>query len=90
MASDFAKLAPVKALTKDQPKVVAHFIERLVECHHFGGEDNYSKERAAQIQKASDTARCMQLDADELILLKKYKKNRSVKAAIEKAKKLAL
>jgi hypothetical protein len=65
-------------------------IERIAECNHWSDEDPYDKERAEQIRKAVTRARCGTLDADERTMGRKYKGNKKVLDAIEKAKKLEL
>ena len=42
----------VKEITNGQPEDVVAFIERMVECNHWGGEEPYDKERGEQIRKA--------------------------------------
>ena len=62
----------------------------MVECNHWGGEEPYDKERAEQIRKAVTRARCGTLDSDEQAMGRKYKGNKKVLDAIERARKLEL
>jgi hypothetical protein len=78
----------VKEITNGQPEDVVAFIERMVERNHWGGEEPYDKERAEQIRKAVEKARCDSLDSEEQALKRKYKGNKKVLDAIGKAKEL--
>ncbi len=87
-ANDFDDLPEVKALQKGMPKEIASFISRAAECHHWGGEDPYDKERAEFIGKAVETAGCSKLDGDAKHLRQKYQRDPKVLETIEKAKDL--
>jgi hypothetical protein len=89
-ANEFDELPEVREITNGQPRDVAAFIERVVECNHWGGEEPYDRERADQIRKAVENARCDGLDSDERALAQKYKGSKKVFEAIEKAKRLSM
>jgi hypothetical protein len=89
-ANEFGSLPEVKEITNGQPADVAAFIERVVECNHWGGEEPYDKERAEQIRKAVEKARCDTLDSDEQALEQTYKGTKKVLEAIAKAKRLVM
>ena len=89
-ANEFGDLPPVKEITNGQPEDVVAFIERIVECNHWSGEEPYDNERAEQIRKAVEKARCDSLDSDEQALERTYKGNKKVFEAIERAKKLVI
>jgi hypothetical protein len=89
-ANEFGNLPQVKEITNGQPEDVAVFIERMVECNHWGGEEPYDNERAEQIRTAVEKARCGSLDSEEQALERKYKGNRKVLDAIGKAKELVI
>jgi hypothetical protein len=87
-ANEFGNMPQVKEITNGQSEDVVAFIERMVECNHWRGEEPYDKERAAQIRKAVEKARCDSLDSEEQALERKYKGNKKVLDAIGKAKEL--
>ena len=87
-ANEFGNMPQVKEITNGQPEDVVAFIERMVECNHWGDEEPYDKERAKQIRKAVEKARCDSLDSEEQALEWKYKGNKKVLDAIGKAKEL--
>jgi hypothetical protein len=87
-ANEFGNMPQVKEITNGQPEDVVAFIERMVERNHWGGEEPYDKERAEQVRKAVDKARCDSLDSEEQALKRKYKGNKKVLDAIGKAKEL--
>jgi hypothetical protein len=89
-ANELGDLPQVKEITNGQPEDVARLIERIVECNHWGGEEPYDKERAEQIRKAVEKARCGSLDSDEQALERTYKGNKKVFEAIGKAKELVM
>ena len=64
-ANEFGKPPEVRQITDGQPEDVPAFIERTVECNHWGGEEPYDKERAAQIRTAVERAQCDHLTSDE-------------------------
>jgi len=88
--SDVAKLPEVRELTTGRPGDVVSFIERAVECTHWSGEDPYDAERAAFIKKAEARARCQDLDRDEQELRVRYRNDRGVLDAIDRAKTLSM
>jgi hypothetical protein len=87
-ANEFGNMPQVKEITNGQPEDVVAFIERMVECNHWGGEEPYDKERTEHIRKAVEKARCDSLDSEEQALKRKYKGNKKVLDAIGKAKEL--
>ena len=87
-ANEVRNLPQVKKITDGQPEEVIAFIERMVECNHWAGEDPYDKERAEQIRKAIENARCDSLASEKKVLELKYKENKKVLDAIGKAKVL--
>jgi hypothetical protein len=89
-ANEFGDLPEVKAITQGQPKDVAALIERIAACNHWSGEEPYDKARAEEIEKAEKKAKCDRIDTDTQALQKKYKGNKKVALAIEKAKNLVM
>ena len=79
---------PIQVVKKGQPKDVVVFIDRYVECNHWGGEEPYDAERRREILAAVKKLRCLQLDADEKALLKKYTGNPAVSRAIKQTRQL--
>ncbi len=79
---------PVNAIKAGQPRDVAAYIDRYVACIHWGGEEPYDKERAAEINRAMKKLRCDRLDADELSLVKKHDGDAKVVDAIRRIKSL--
>jgi hypothetical protein len=77
-ANEFGNMPQVKVITNGQPEDVVAFIERMVECNHWGGEEPYDKERAEQIRQAVEKARCDSLDSEEQALERKYKGNKKI------------
>jgi hypothetical protein len=76
----------IQALTRGMPKDVVSYISRAAECHHWGGEEAYDKERSEEIEQAAKRLRCDQLDSDEKKFRLKYKKNPTVLARIDRVK----
>ncbi len=91
-ANEFGNLPQVKEVASGQPKDVVALVERIAECNHWSGEegDPYDRERAEQIRQAVEKARCDSLDSDEQALERKYKANKTILDAMEKAKQLVL
>jgi hypothetical protein len=81
-ANEIGNLPQVKKITDGQPEDVVAFIELIVECNHWGGEEPYDKEPAEQIRKAIEDARCGSLAPEEQSLELKYKENKKVIDAI--------
>jgi cytochrome c556 len=79
---------PIDAIKKGQPKDVVRFIDRYVECVHWGGEEPYDAERRKEILAAVTRLRCSKLDADEKAIRKKYTNKPRVLNAIDRAKAL--
>ena len=67
-ANEFGKLPEVRQITAGEPEDVTAFIEPMVECNHWAGEEPYDKERAAQIKIAVERAQCDRLNSDEQAL----------------------
>lgn len=53
-----------RALRQAPPDLRA-VIERRLGCNHWGGEEPYDADRAAQIRAAAERLRCRTLEADE-------------------------
>ena len=87
-ANEVRNLPQVNKITDGQPEEVIAFIVRIVECNHWAGEEPYDKERAKQIRKAIENARCNSLALEEKAFDLKYKENKKVLDAIGKAKEL--
>ena len=62
-------LAPALAAPHD----IAAYIGRRKACNHWAGEEPYDKARAAEINKAVTKLKCGALDADEKVLLRRYR-----------------
>jgi hypothetical protein len=86
MTPAWAAEDPIKAVKKGQPKDVALFMDRYVQCNHWGGEEPYDADRRKEILAAVTRLRCQQLDADEKALLKKYWNTPSVSDAIKQTR----
>ena len=83
----FAQDPPViEALKKGQPREVASFIHRVFLCHHWAGEEPYSKARAEEIHRAITELRCDRLETDEVRLRRKYRRNPKVLKALDAVK----
>jgi hypothetical protein len=89
-ANEFGNLPQVREITSGQPKDVVALIERIAECNHWSDEEPYDKERADQIRKAVEKAKCGDLDSDKEALEEKYKSNNKVLEAIKKATELII
>ena len=76
----------VATMKKDMPSKVKKFIDRQIECNHWGGEEPYDKARAQEIKAATDKLKCNDLEKDEKLLKKIYKSKASVISSINKAK----
>jgi hypothetical protein len=88
--NDFDNLSEVKALQREMPKDIAVFISRTAECQHWSGEEPYDKERAEFIRNAMLKAGCSKVDAEEIRLRQKYRKNPKIIDTIKKAKNLMM
>lgn len=64
---------------KAVPIAVRDFLERRAGCNHWGGEEGYDAERAAQIAAAARKLRCRQIEADEKRIKRRYAKSRRVR-----------
>jgi hypothetical protein len=69
---------PKSRSANGQPEEATAFIERVVECNHWDGEEPYDKERAEQIRRAVEKARCYSLNIEEQALERAYKGNKKV------------
>jgi hypothetical protein len=78
----------VDAIKKGQPEDVVQFINRHVECVHWGGEEPYDEERKKEIFAAVEKLGCLQLDDNERALRKKYAKDSGVLKAVDRIKAL--
>ena len=58
------------------PIAVRDFISRRAGCNHWGGEEPYDADRAAQIAAALRKLRCDRIEADERRIKRKYAKSR--------------
>lgn len=83
MASAIPALDPVEARVQRElkavPFAVRDFLERRAGCNHWGGEEGYDAERAAQIAEAAHKLRCRQIEADEKRIKRQYTKSRRVR-----------
>jgi len=77
----------VDAVKRGQPKDVVEFIDRVIKCAHWSGEEPYDADRTKQILSAEKKLNCARLKADETSILKKYTGNKSVSNAIKSTKK---
>ena len=78
--------ADLAAMKKGMPAKVKKFIDRQVECNHWGGEEPYDEERLQEINAAADRLKCNDLEKDEKQLKKTYKSRAGVISSINKAK----
>lgn len=60
------------AALRTAPPDLRGVIERRLGCNHWGGEEPYDAERAAQIRAAAERLRCTMLDRDEARLRTRY------------------
>jgi hypothetical protein len=81
---------PTAELKKNQPRLVAALIDRILGCNHWLGESPYDADRAKEIKQAVSELRCNELEKDETAVLKKYRSNPKVKKAIDVAKDMVL
>lgn len=66
-------LAAGPAIAAWTPPDIAAYVERRAGCNHWGGEEPYDKERAAEINRWGMKLNCRALDADEKALLRRYR-----------------
>ncbi|RKI71952.1 hypothetical protein D7X55_08410 [Corallococcus sp. AB049A] len=71
------------AASRQLPSDVTAFVSRQEECHHWGGEEPYSKERAREIRAAAERLACERLEADARALRSKYQDNREVLESLD-------
>lgn len=82
-AAAMASATPVEAHVRRElhaaPWPVRAFLIRRAGCNHWGGEEGYDAERAAQIAKAARELRCRQIEAEERQIKRHYAKSRRVR-----------
>ena len=78
----------VAATKKGMPKSVQSFIDRQVQCTHWGNEEAYDEARQKEINAAGEKLQCRTLENYEVKLKKQYKSKSKVIKAINKAKEL--
>lgn len=61
------------------PPAVRAFLVRRAGCNHWGGEEGYDAERAAQIAEAVRKLRCDRIEADERRIKRTYAKSSRVR-----------
>ena len=66
------EIGRINALIKAAPPEVADLVKRSLGCAHWGGEEPYDKQRAAQIERALTELKCSRREADEAALRRKY------------------
>ena len=76
----------VAAMKKGMPKAVQSFIDRQVQCTHWGNEEAYDEARQKEINAAGEKLQCRTLETDEVNLKGQYKSKPKVIKAINKAK----
>lgn len=64
MAAGMSDDAFARALRQAPPDLRA-VVERRLGCNHWGGEEPYDADRAAQIRAAADKLQCRSLERDE-------------------------
>lgn len=69
---------PPSSTPRQLPADVESFFSRLVECHHWAGEEPYDEERAKEIQAAAERLACARIEEDERALRLKYQAHREV------------
>lgn len=82
-ASAMASATPLEARVRREfhaaPLAVRAFLVRRAGCNHWGGEEGYDAERAAQIAEAARKLRCNRIEADEKRITRQYAKSRRVR-----------
>jgi len=73
-------------LEREAPADAVAFLERHANCQHWGGEEPYDDERAAQIRAAVDELKCEALEADEAALRSRYDSRPMILAMIDRGK----
>lgn len=76
MASATPQEARVRRELHAAPHPVRAFLIRRAGCNHWGGEEGYDAERAAQIAEAARKLRCSRIEADERRIKRRYAKSR--------------
>ncbi len=71
--------ARVRRELQAAPHAVRAFLVRRTGCNHWGGEEGYDAERAAQIAEAAHKLRCNRIEADEKRITRQYAKSRRVR-----------
>lgn len=82
-AAAIASATPEEARVRREmdaaPHAVRAFLVRRAGCNHWGGEEGYDAERAAQIADAARKLRCRQIESDEKRIKRQYAKSRRVR-----------
>jgi hypothetical protein len=78
-------LAPA-AMAAWMPHDVAAYADRRKQCNHWGGEEGYDKARTAEINRAAAKLGCDALDADEKLLLRRYRSSPGLQQQIRSAR----
>lgn len=81
----FLLIAPA-ALAAWVPQDIAAYADRRKQCNHWGGEEGYDKARTAEINRAVAKLNCIALDADEKLLLRRYRSSPVLLKQIRTAK----
>jgi hypothetical protein len=55
------------------PPDIAAYVQRRMQCNHWGGEEAYDKARRGEINRAVAKLNCGALDADERALARRYR-----------------
>lgn len=76
------------ALTRDLPAEVAELVHRVVDCNHWGGEEGYDDQRAAEIDAAMTALRCDALAEDEAAMRLRHAASPAVPRALDAARDL--
>lgn len=78
MMSAYPDEGRVRREMRAAPRPVREFLVRRAGCNHWGGEEGYDAERAAQIAEAARKLRCNWIDLDERRLKRRYAKSARV------------
>lgn len=76
----------IKSLKKDMPQDVIQIIDRTVACNRWRGEEPTGKDQIEKVNKQLATWRCDTIDADQVLLAKRYQNNYDIKSRVQKAK----
>lgn len=78
MMSAYPDESRVRREMRAAPRPVREFLVRRAGCNHWGGEEGYDAERAAQISEAARKLRCNWIDLVERRLKRRYAKSSRV------------